>query len=144
MPNRAAVPAALTFDWVAGKYLNFAGGRSLGTPVALACTGRHGAVRRDVLQGCIKRRVGFVATTRGQRCGTWLELAAPIAGFDGWEDSKELMRSMFGLNRRGRWVEAAFAKRLVAGQIAAFPWGKRLKEFAIGTGHVGPQNEFTI
>lgn len=143
VPNKAAVPVALTGVQIAGEYLIAAGAWSYGRPVASARTGRHGGVRRVMCQGRIERRVGFFVATRGRLRCTWCELAAPIVGFDGREHGKELVRSMLGLDRCDRRVEAAFAKPLVAGKIAALPRLKRLKEFAIGTDHGGPQNEFT-
>jgi len=94
---------------VAAKYLNFAGVRSIVSPVVPATTGRHGAVCRVVVGRRIERRIGIVVATRGRLCGTRLELAAPIRMRDDRKDGEPRTETALFAQRDTWRLASAFA-----------------------------------
>ena len=76
VPNRAAVPVALTRDTIGREYLRVSGETA------------HGGDRRILVRCRVKGGVGFDVAADGRRVALWSELAAPIVLEDSWEDGK--------------------------------------------------------
>ncbi|TWT80588.1 hypothetical protein CA13_20330 [Planctomycetes bacterium CA13] len=76
VPNKAAVPVALTRERIGREYLRVAGETA------------HVADPRIPVRCRVEGGVGFDVAADGRRVASWSELAAPIVLEDSWEDGK--------------------------------------------------------